>query len=139
MAITFHEEVPVSLKRRRALKEFLVSLFRDKGKTLGSLDIIFCSDEYLKKINKQFLNHDYFTDIITFNLSDEPEQPILGEIYISIDRVKENAQTYRSPLNKELHRIIFHGALHLCGYKDLVPSDKAIMSKEEDKCLASYL
>lgn len=138
MAISFHTQSPVLLKNRSALKAFLTTLFVTKGKTLGSLYIIFCSDEYLKDINKQFLQHDHFTDIVTFNLNDNPKQPIEGEIYISIDRVKENAHTYKTPQNRELHRVIFHGALHLCGYNDKTIKEKAMMTAEEDICLNSY-
>ncbi len=138
MAILFHEAVPVVLKRRRALKAFLLYVFQSKGKTLSSLNIIFCSDDYLKTINEQFLNHDFFTDIITFDLSITPSGPIEGEIYISVDRVKDNAKSFKSDPGRELHRVIFHGVLHLCGYGDKSLTDKVIMTREEDACLAAY-
>jgi probable rRNA maturation factor len=127
-----------SLSRRTQLKFFITSLFKKEKKRLGEISYIFCSDDYLLEINKQHLQHDYYTDIITFGLS-EPGQPIQAEVYISIDRVKDNARQFRTPLKEELHRVIFHGALHLCGYKDKKPKDQAIMRKMEDKYLKAYL
>src|SRR5262249_42286938 len=116
-SIHFHALQPIDLRQRAGLKSFLASLFRREKKKLEGLTYIFCSDEYLLEINRQFLKHDYYTDIITFNLA-ESGQPVQGEIYISIDRVRENARQYNSSIKRELHRVIFHGALHLCGYKD---------------------
>lgn len=131
-------EAKIALPERRRLKGFIEGLFRANKKKLSSLTYIFCSDPFLLEINKQFLKHDYYTDIITFNLA-SPKELIEGEIYISIDRVKDNAQTLSNSLQEELHRVIFHGALHLCGYKDKTKADKKRMRAAEDKCLASYL
>ena len=135
--IQFHILQPVSLTERTRLKQFIIKLFRQEKKPLAELSYIFCSDQYLLEINRQFLQHDFYTDIITFPLSD-PGQPISGEIYISVDRVRDNAIEFGSSIKKELHRVIFHGALHLCGYKDKSPRDEKLMRKMEDKCLELY-
>lgn len=104
---------------------------------MSNLNYIFCTDRQLLEINRQYLKHDYYTDIITFELSG-PTDPIEGEIYISIDRVKENARILKEKLNKELHRVIFHGALHLCGYSDKSKKEILKMRKMEDQCLLNY-
>jgi probable rRNA maturation factor len=133
----FFLDTKVSLSNRNHLKQFLNSLFKNEGTCLDSLTYIFCTDEYLLQINKQYLQHDYYTDIITFNLSTKKDC-ISGEIYISIDRVKENAIFLGEPLSKELHRVIFHGALHLCGYNDKSKTDKISMTAKENKYLDLY-
>lgn len=135
--IYFHTLQPVDLRERSSLKTFLTSLFTREKKKLEGLTYIFCSDEYLLEINRQFLQHDYYTDIITFNLA-ERGQPIQGEVYISIDRVRDNAQQYHSSIKRELHRVIFHGALHLCGYKDKKKGEEVTMRKMEEKYLNLY-
>jgi rRNA maturation RNase YbeY len=136
-AISFNFQANCQLKDRRALKAFLKSIFADEEKVLSALSYVFCTDEYLLDVNQRFLQHDYYTDIITFDLSDDPAYTV-GEIYISIDRVRENAKTVGATFNRELHRVIFHGALHLCGYKDKSPKDKIKMTAAEDACLARY-
>jgi rRNA maturation RNase YbeY len=135
--IQFHILQKVSLEERTRLKQFLIALFRREKKPLAELTYIFCSDQRLLEINRQFLQHDFYTDIITFPLA-SPGQPISGEIYISVDRVRENAAAFGSSVRKELHRVIFHGALHLCGYKDKSPRDEKLMRKMEDKYLELY-
>lgn len=127
----------ITLKKRSALKSFIVSLFKAEGKRLQSLNYIFCSDEYLLNINRTSLNHDYYTDIITFDIS-ETKDLIDGEIYISVDRVKDNALSLSLTIQEELHRVIFHGALHLCGYKDKTAKDIRAMRETEDKYLKKY-
>ena len=102
------------------------------------IDYIFCSDDYLLEINRNTLNHDYYTDIITFDLTPSKKGPIQSEIYISIDRVRDNAHTHGSSFNRELHRVIFHGLLHLLGYKDKTPKDEKIMRMMEDQFIALY-
>jgi rRNA maturation RNase YbeY len=136
--IQFHFLLPVSFTQRTLAKDVIRDLFKKEKTRLQQLQYIFCSDEYLLEINKQHLNHNYYTDIITFDLSETPNA-VTGEIYISIDRVKENAQTYKVPFKQELLRVIFHGALHLCGYKDKTEKDQAVMRKAEDKYLQYYL
>lgn len=133
----FFEKKGVSLKNRTALKRFIAHIFKREKKKLGSLNYIFCSDKRLLEINRQFLRHDYYTDIITFDLSSG--LAIEGEIYISIDRVRQNARAESVSFTGELHRVIFHGALHLCGYKDKTRQDVALMRQMEDKYLKLFL
>jgi rRNA maturation RNase YbeY len=126
-----------SLSERSSLKFFIETLFKKEKNKLQELNYIFCSDEYLLEINKQYLKHDFYTDIITFGLS-EPNEPINAEIYISVDRVRENADQFKSTLKKEMHRVIFHGALHLCGYRDKKKEEEVLMRQMEDKYLSLY-
>jgi rRNA maturation RNase YbeY len=133
----FTEERRVILSDRTSLKAFIESLFKKEKKRVEELHYIFCSDDYLLKINQQYLAHDFYTDIITFDLSD-PGHPINAEIYISVDRVRENAGQFKTSLNRELHRVIFHGALHLCGYRDKTKEEVFVMRKMEDKYLIKY-
>lgn len=136
-AIHFHFLSPCpAFTKRTAVKDFLRLLFREERTKLESLNYIFCSDEYLLGINKNYLNHDYYTDIISFDLSSGPA--IVGEIYISVDRVRENAIQFNTSFKQELHRVIFHGALHLCGYKDKTKTDRAFMRKKEQEYLEIY-
>ena len=138
MPIVFHALEPVVLKQRRLLKKFIIQLFIKEKKSLQSIDIIFCSDEYLLEINKQHLQHDFYTDIITFDLSESSANPIIGELYISIDRVKDNAALRDEKFSTELLRVIFHGLLHLCGFKDKTKSDIKTMRQKEDEYLGLY-
>lgn len=115
----------------------MVNLFKREKQALEQLNYIFCTDEYLLTINRDFLQHDYYTDIISFELS-EPGLPSLGEIYISIDRVRENAAIHNESFQRELHRVIFHGALHLCGYRDKTKKDALLMREKEDENLGLY-
>ena len=135
--IQFNFLEAISLTERTRLKRFLIVLFKRERKPLVELQYIFCSDPYLLEINRQFLHHDFYTDIITFELA-EKGQPTNGEIYISVDRVRDNAQNFDSSLKKELHRVISHGALHLCGFKDKTPKEEMKMRKMEEKYLALY-
>lgn len=130
-------EAPLSLRNRQALKTFLLRLLKRKGRKLEQLQFVFCSDAYLLTINRQFLQHDDYTDIITFDLSEGPA--LSAEIYISTERVRENARTFGVSFTQELHRVIFHGVLHLCGYKDKKPKDKLEMRRQEDLALKAYL
>jgi probable rRNA maturation factor len=127
----------IQLRERTKLKQFIPTVFKQYGKALESLNYIFCSDEYLLTINQQHLNHNYYTDIITFDLSGKG-LPTFGEIYISIDRVRENALDQSTTLNEELHRVIFHGALHLCGFKDKGPKEIMKMRLAENDLLRKY-
>jgi probable rRNA maturation factor len=127
----------ISLTQRKPLKIFINDIFKIEKKKLESLTYIFCSDDYLLEINKSHLKHNYYTDIITFDLSERTES-IIGEIYISTDRVRDNAITLRVAIKEELHRVIFHGALHLCGYMDKKPRDANKMRAAENRCLSAY-
>ena len=138
MPIVFHALEPVVLKQRRLLKKFIIQLFIKEKKSLQAIDIIFCADEYLLEINKQHLQHDFYTDIITFDLSESSANPIIGELYISIDRVKDNAALCDEKFSTELLRVIFHGLLHLCGFKDKTKSDIKTMREKEDEYLGLY-
>ena len=135
----YDQDVRSGLKDKRKLSAFLdtlVSKYRKKLKK-ATLTYIFCTDPYLLQINQQFLDHNTFTDIITFDLSGSPDE-LIGEIYISVERIRENAEKFNTTYADELHRVIFHGALHLCGYKDKKESDKKEMRRMEDKCLKDY-
>ncbi len=133
----YYNDVQFTFKQRNALKGFIEQLFVKEKIKLTELTYIFCTDDYLLNINRSALNHDYYTDIITFDLSNDDSFTI-GEIYISIDRVKDNANQLAIPFNQELHRVIFHGALHLCGYEDKSKADIVKMRSMEDKYLATY-
>ena len=139
MSISFnHADKKVTLTQRNALKQFITKAVKKEGLTIKDLQYVFCSDNYLLAINRQFLDHDYYTDIISFNLSEQPKK-LIGEIYISIDRVKDNAVQLKTSYSNEMLRVIFHGALHLCGYKDKTKADIAMMRSKEDYYLARYL
>ncbi len=127
----------ISLRERNALKAFIPAIFKMEKRKLQDLSYIFCSDDYLLNINKANLRHDYYTDIITFDLSDAGGA-ISGEIYISTDRVRYNAQKLSVTIKEEIHRVIFHGVLHLCGYKDKTQKHKKEMRLAEDKYLDLY-
>jgi probable rRNA maturation factor len=127
----------ISLTKRASLKRFIEEIFIKEKKKLSSLNYIFCSDEYLLQINRSHLDHNYYTDIISFDLSESPNA-ITGEIYISTDRVRDNATELGVSITEELHRVIFHGALHLCGYKDKTTKDAKQMRAAEDSCLRDY-
>lgn len=137
--IQFHSLVKgAEIRDRKHLKEFLRRIFKTEGKRLISLQYVLCSDDYLLKINRIYLHHDFYTDIVTFDLGD-PSKGVEGEVYISIDRIRENAQKFKVSLKSELHRVIFHGALHLCGYKDKLKRDQIEMRAEENRLLEEYL
>ena len=136
--IKFFFPYKTSLVHRSGLKAFIESIFRKEGKLLDSLNYVFCSDKELLRINKDFLHHNYYTDIITFDLS-EPGKGIQGEIYISAERVKDNSLQMGVSFKNELHRVIFHGALHLCGYQDKTTAQRKEIRAMEDKCLGKYL
>lgn len=133
----FFNGTNIGLSDRKKLKTFIRQVFIEKKKKLGSLHFVFCTDKFLLEINRRFLGHDYYTDIISFDLSDTRLQ-VLGEIYISTDRLRENAKINGVAISKELHRLIFHGVLHLCGYKDKTTKDKTRMTQEEDRLLGQY-
>lgn len=136
--INFHIlESNFKLKQIRKLKDFLQQIFILEKHELESMDYIFCNDEYLLTLNQNYLNHDTLTDILTFPLS-EPNAPLIAEIYISTDRVKENAQLFHTSFELELHRVMIHGVLHLCGYDDHSDKDKKAMRRKEDEYLMMF-
>ena len=127
-----------SLGFRTKLKSFINKQCLKEGIRIETLHYVFCSDDFVLDINKRYLNHNFYTDIISFDLS-EQRGHLIGDVYISIDRVKENAKTGGNRYTHELLRVIFHGALHFCGYKDKKPADQKTMRSMEDKWLKAYL
>ena len=124
-----------SLKLKEThFNSFITSILISEKKIEGDIVILFCLDEYLLEINKKHLNHDYYTDIITFDYC--VEKIVSGDLYISIDRVKENAKVFNETFMNELTRVVIHGVLHLCGYNDKTDSDQKIMRNLENKYLA---
>ena len=133
--IHFHfQSGPFNFPARTEMKAFLISIFKKERKPLEDLGYVFCTDEFLLQLNNQFLDHDTLTDIITFEMSPKGE-PIVGEIYISIERVRENARSFNKTFNNELSRVMIHGILHLCGYKDKSAKDKLVMRSKEEEYL----
>ena len=116
---------------------FLKRLCMKEGKQVDTINFIFCTDQYLLELNKKHLNHDTLTDIITFEYN-PPGQALLSDIYISIERVKENALVFKTSFSRELHRVIFHGVLHLCGYKDKKPEESKLMRFKEEEYLQKW-
>ena len=131
----FSEDISFTLKEKNKVRNWIKNTIRSEGKKLRELNFIFCSDAYLLEINKQYLNHDTFTDIVTFDNSESPDL-IIGDVFISIERIQENASKYKVAEKDELHRVIIHGTLHLIGYKDKTKSDKSLMTEKEDHHLA---
>ena len=115
------------------LNQWIVQTFKDENRSFEYVNIVFCSDEFLLNLNREYLNHDYYTDIITFQYKGEP---IEGELYISLDRVKDNAAERSIKWSGELHRVIIHGILHLIGYKDHSSSEKEEMREKENHYLS---
>ena len=131
----FTEDTSYQLRQRTEIRTWLKSIAKREKYSIQELNYIFCSDEYLLQMNKDFLDHDYYTDIITFDNS-EVKGKIEGDIFISIDRVKDNAQLQNTSLKDELHRVLVHGLLHLTGYKDKTSKEQEIMRKKEDSSLS---
>lgn len=138
MAVEFNFQQPISLANREYLKEFILSIFKKEKKKAGNISFVFCSDDFLLEINRSYLNHNYYTDIITFDLSSKGSDKIDGEIYISIDTIRDNAKRFNTSIKGELHRVIFHGVLHLCGYNDKTPKQQSLMTRMEDHYLGLY-
>ena len=132
--ISFHSEdikfVPSSKKK---LKNWVRQVVLSENLELGPISYIFCSDTYLHKMNVKYLNHDTFTDIITFDYSEDNK--ISGDLFISYERVKQNAQLFKTSINDELHRVMIHGVLHLCGYGDKSDQEKSTMRQKEENSL----
>jgi rRNA maturation RNase YbeY len=122
---------------QKVIKEWIADIIRREGKKLKHLNYIFCSDAHLLLINQQYLDHDYYTDIITFDASDSPDV-IEGDIFISIDRVQDNAAALGHPFLHELNRVVAHGVLHLIGYDDTAPDLKLQMRQKEDSYLSLF-
>ncbi len=131
----FKEGTHFRLNHQKLLVTWLKRVARNEGFRIGVINYIFCNDDFLLELNKKFLEHNYFTDIITFDYG-EKKGEISGDIFISVDTVAKNASLYSSKFSEELHRVMVHGLLHLCGYKDKSIRDKSIMRKMEEKYLS---
>ncbi len=131
----FYENLPESVNTdyTRWLKDIILS----EGKKLGEINYIFCDDEYLLKVNQDYLQHDYYTDIITFDYV--KGKTISGEIFVSLQRISDNASTLSKNYEEELRRVLAHGILHLCGYKDKTEEEEQLMRNKEDFYIAKYI
>ena len=130
------EEVEFELENENAVTDWLKKIIEQTGNSLRLLNFIFCSDDYLLRLNIEYLHHDTLTDIITFPYAEPPV--IEGDIFISIDRVRDNAVDFNVPFEQELHRVMAHGVLHLCGYGDKTPDEQRTMRQKEDEALKRW-
>ncbi|WP_242926276.1 rRNA maturation RNase YbeY [Pontibacter vulgaris] len=131
----FSEDIDFTLPNPDKVSDWIASVIEQHDSELIGLTYIFCSDDYLHEINVEYLDHDTLTDIITFNNADE-EGTIEGDIFISVDRVRDNANTHGTSFEDEMHRVLIHGVLHLLGFKDKTTEQEALMRKQEDSCLS---
>jgi probable rRNA maturation factor len=131
----FYEQIDFKIETPRKASTWITLVAKTEKKEIGDLIYVFCSDDYLLSLNQQFLKHNTLTDIITFDYSEDKNE-LSGEIYISIDRVADNAAKFKTDFQDELHRVMIHGVLHLVGYKDKKPAEKARMRKKEEACLS---
>ena len=135
MAIAyFAEEIKIPSIKRREITNWIKQVAAVYNKKIGDINYIFCTDEKILSINREYLQHDYYTDIITFDYSEE--DTLCGDLFISLETVKSNADQYGVEFYEELHRVIIHGILHLCGQKDKLPNDRAIMTQKENSALS---
>ncbi|MFL5731414.1 MAG: rRNA maturation RNase YbeY [Cytophagaceae bacterium] len=130
----YNQSLPYRLPQKTLIRQWLLLAAKKEGYSILQLNYIFCSDKELLEINRNYLQHDTFTDIITFGLS-EKNAPIEGDIFISLDRIAENARTFKESKSRELKRVMIHGLLHLMGYKDKAKLQKQVMRKKEDTYL----
>ena len=130
----FTEDITYNLKHKRLIKAWISATIVEEGYKLDELNFILCSDEYLLRINQDYLQHDDYTDVITFDNSEELKT-IVGDIFISLERIKENASNFKSAMLNELCRVMIHGTLHLLGYKDKTKAAKTLMTQKEDHYL----
>lgn len=130
----FSEDTKFNYKGRRLTSKWLFSVASAEGKSIGDINVIFCSDPYLLEINRKYLGHDYYTDIITFDYCEG--EFLSGDLFISIDTVRDNASFFNTLFEDELHRVIVHGVLHLIGYDDHSDNEKTVMRSKEDLFLS---
>ena len=134
MAITFQsDDIKFPAIRRRDIAHWIKSVAKNYQKKAGDISYIFCSDEKILDINKTYLNHDYYTDIITFDYT--AGNVISGDLFISLETVRSNSEKFATDYNEELHRVMIHGILHLCGLKDTTSEDEALMRERENEAL----
>lgn len=134
----FSEDISFNLQKKTIIRKWIKEVIQQKGAYLQEINYIFCSDSYLKQVNIDYLDHHYFTDIITFDNAEE-EGKIEADIFISIDRVKENSAEYSKSFKDELHRVMIHGVLHLLGFPDKTEEEQKVMRQEEDQSLSLLL
>lgn len=130
----FTEDLKYTLKQKTRIRTWLLDTINKEGYALEELNFILCSDEYLLKMNQEYLDHDTYTDVITFDNADQPHT-IAGDIFISMERIQENAKAFKGTVFDELCRIMVHGTLHLLGFKDKSKADKTVMTQKEDHYL----
>jgi len=131
----FLEDISFTLKQKGLIRSWVKNTIVEEGFKLKELNFIFCSDNYLLSMNQGYLKHDTLTDIITFDNS-EQKRVIVGDIFISLERIRENAQSFKVTTESELHRVMIHGTLHLLGYADKGKEAKALMTSKEDLYLS---
>lgn len=134
--IDFNYETEFALDNEGAISKWISDVIKSEGKKEGEINYIFCDDEYLLQINQEHLQHDYYTDIISFDYTIGNE--ISGDLFISIDRVKDNAVEFNADFEDELKRVLVHGVLHCCGFKDKSEADELLMRSKEDEKLAMF-
>lgn len=132
----FLEDIPPFQFEKVKIRNFLTELIKEEKFKVGEISVVFCSDDYLLRMNREYLNHDFFTDIITFDYT--LQQKISGDLFISTDRVKDNAVTFGTTFDQELYRVIFHGVLHLAGYPDKEPEEERLMREKENYYLSKF-
>ncbi len=131
----YNEDIEFVPSKKTHLNDWIKSVIHAEQRKPGEVNIIFCSDAHLITINREYLHHDDYTDIITFDYCENKK--VIGDIFISIERIRENAEKFKVSFTNELHRVMIHGVLHLCGYKDKSPEDKKRMTQKEDEALAT--
>ncbi|GIV34860.1 MAG: endoribonuclease YbeY [Chitinophagales bacterium] len=134
--IYFHTEgIRFRVQRSRKIRTWIKNVIQTEGKVAGNINFIFCADEFLAEMNSRYLHHHTYTDVITFDYSQD-SQTVEGDIYISVERVADNAEKRHLPFEEELHRVMIHGVLHLLGYTDKQPATRRRMRKKENECLS---
>lgn len=126
----YSEEISFVLPDKKKVRQWIINSAKQEGYEIEALNYIFCDDNYLSKINVEYLKHKTLTDIITFQYAED--ERVIGDVYISIERVKDNSQIHKNIFKNELHRVMIHGVLHLCGYSDKLPTQKVQMTEKED-------
>jgi rRNA maturation RNase YbeY len=134
--ISFNYELDFKLDNEAAFSSWISLVIRSESKKEGDINYIFCDDDYILEINKQYLNHDYYTDIISFDYSVGNE--LHGDVFVSIERIRENATDFNVTFDEELKRVIIHGVLHYCGYKDKTSEEEGLMRLKEDEKIAMF-
>lgn len=129
----FAEDIKIPKLKRRILNRWIKEVAKGYGYKTGAINYIFCSDDKILEVNKEYLQHDYYTDIITFDYTED--ETISGDLFISLDTIRTNAEKYNTSYEQELHRVIIHGILHLCGINDKGPGEREIMNDAENKAL----